>query len=188
MPWISKGQKLYCSISGREIRESDYVVVIPAFEVDPKDPDSVFSDNIALRDEFEKWDLRDRIIARSQKQWVQWYRDSSSYKILVDNENFLIIGSLIEDRITLTFLKHIFGIATSLELWGDFCKQVVFDKGEFWINKTVHISWEVVELSFSVILTSEIEYGSRDRIKVHMREWNQLKEYLSRDSVMHPYD
>jgi hypothetical protein len=189
MPWILKGQKLYCAISGREIHQNDYVVVIPAFDVDPKDPDSIFSDNVALRDEFEKWDLKDRIIARSQKRWVQWYRDSASYKILIDAENFLIMKSLIEDRITLTFLKHVFGIATSLALWEELCKQIiVFDKSEFRVSKTMRISWEVGESLSSVILISEIEDGSRDRIKVPVLEWKQLKEYLSRDSIIHPYD
>jgi hypothetical protein len=63
MPIIFSDQELYCAISGKPIHKDDYALAIPAFPIHPEDPDSLFSDNIALRDEFEKWELRDRIIA-----------------------------------------------------------------------------------------------------------------------------
>lgn len=187
MPWILRDQQLYCAISGKEIHKNDYVVAIPAFEIDPKDPDAIFSDNIALRDEFEQWPLKDKIIAKSQKRWLQKYRNSTSYKILIDSENFLIMKSLIEDRISLTFLKHVFGIATTIALWQKLCQQF-FDseKGLFQLSENARLTWNMeVPLSF-VTLILDIENGSRDRIKVPLTEWLHLKEFLSLDSIINP--
>ena len=187
MPWVFRDEQLYCAISGKEIHDDDYVVVIPAFEINPKDPESIFSDNIALRDEFEQWPLKDKIIAKSQKQWIQWYRDSTSYKILVDNENFLIMKSLLEDRVSLTFLKHVFGIATTSALWKNLCLHILqSDQGEFQVNNNTRIFWDTELTTSHVILILNIENGSKDRIKVPLSEWSSLKDFLSIDSIINP--
>jgi len=183
MPIVLDGQKLYCAISGKVIRNEDYVVLIPAFQVDPEDPDSIFSDNIALRDEFEKWVLKERIIAKAQEPWLQESRSRKSHAVLVDNEYFFITRSLVEERVSLNFMKHVFGIGTSTELWLIFCQQITtLDKNTFQLSPSVTLTWEMVFHSH-IILTREIKNGSKDRINISTKEWSLLKEILSDDSV-----
>lgn len=187
MPWVLRDQQLYCAISGKEIHNSDYVVVIPAFEIDPTDPDSIFSDNVVLRAEFENWPLKDKIIAKSQKRWIQEYRDSTSYRLLIDNENFLVMKSLIEDRVSLTFLKYVFGIATTLGLWEKLCQDMAnLKKGEFQLSKSTRLAWEMKVSSPYVTLIHDVENGFRDRIQVPLPQWVHLKEFLSLDWIMNP--
>lgn len=186
MPIILHGQELYCAISGKLIHKDDYVVVIPAFPIHPDDPDSFFSDNIALRDEFENWKLKDKIIAKAQKVWLEDYRNSKFHKILVDNEYFFLNKSLIEDRVGLTFLKRVFGISTNKKLWTNLCHNITtLDKYEFRLDPGQILTWDTV-FPLYVILVREIENGSRDRVYIPMTEWTALKEILSQDTIAHP--
>lgn len=186
MPSILHGQELYCAISGKPIHEDDYVVVIPAFPVHPNDPDSFFSDNIALRDEFENWRLKDRIIAKAQAVWLKDYRSSKFYKILVDNEYFFLARSLVEDRVSLTYLKHVFGFGTKLDLWVELCHSITnLDKSEFHLSQNEILTWNTVFPSH-VVLIREIKNGSKDRIYVPLAEWAALKEILSQVTITDP--
>ena len=179
MPIILHDQELYCAISGKPIHKDDYVVVIPAFPIQPEDPDSFFSDNIALRDEFENWKLKDQIIAKAQAPWLKEYRSSKFHKTLVDNEYFFLNESLIEDRVSLTFLKHVFGIGTNKKLWTNLCHDITtLNKSEFRLDPGQILTWDTV-FPLYVILIREIENGSRDRVYIPMAEWKTLKEILS---------
>lgn len=185
MPTILNHQNIHCAISGKLIHKEDYVVVIPAFPIHPEDPDSFFSDNIALRDEFEKWPLKDKIIAKAQEVWLKDHRSRKSQKILVDNEYFLVTKNLKEDRISLTFLNHVFGVGTKTIVWTKLCQQVTtLEKNEFVLSPSEKIFWDTTP-SY-VVLIREIRNGSRDRIKIPMAEWLSLKEILAREQVMHP--
>jgi hypothetical protein len=179
MSFLLKGKQQHCAISGKEIRDGDYALLIPTFESHSDDPVNIFSESIVLRNEFEGWALRDEIIGRVREPCTEWYRGSRSYKVLVDTEYFLLARSLVEEKLRLFFQQHIFGLEINAEAWPEFCRQVnSLEKGEFEVHPGTSLAWDKSSPAF-ILLVRNAKDGLDDAIKIPAQEWATLQETLS---------
>ena len=157
---------------------SDDVIIFPYFYSQPGEPEFAYCENVALRSEFEVWHLRDKITKKVRDFWIQEYHQATSFSILAENENYLIARSLIENRVLLFFLNHVFSIEFTRDIWKRF-KDLILTSKEENINTIVEhtLSWSVDHTKSRVsVQTKTIR---RDSIILSIAEWLSLQEVLS---------
>jgi len=166
-----------CAISKKELQEGDDVVHFPYYDAMPSEPEFICCEDIALRSEFEKWQLRDRVIQKVRDFWIREYRDSVYFSILAENEIILISKSYVEDSIRLFFLKYVFDVWLTEDTWKRFQDFVTVEKGSIKLSEKESFSWNVDSAKGSVVL-QKIEVR-KDTIIVPITEWQNLQELLS---------
>lgn len=167
-----------CAISRKSIQASDDVVSFPYFESYPGEPEFVCCENIALRSEFERWRLRDRVIEKVRDFWTRWYRESKFFSILAENESFLIAKSTIENRVLLFFLNHVFSVEFTEDTWRKFSNQILtVEKGNIIANERMVLYWDMNITKGTLTLHTSDDW--RDSIIIRMTEWRSLQKLLT---------
>lgn len=144
-----------CAITRKELKESDNVVHFPYFDALPSEPEFVCCENIALRSEFEKWYLRDRVTQKVREHWLEWSqtKEGKAIVILARNENFLITKGIYDKGIALFFLNHVFHISLPINLWDKFTKIILTtDTSEIKTFGEDSFQWNVDAIKGNVIL------------------------------------
>ena len=167
----------HCAISGKPLEQQDFVVVFPVYKSHLGEPEHICSENIALRDEFENWQYRDRVISRVRSAWVEWYRNTKSYSILWDHDSFLVVESLLEDKIRIFFLNHVFAVELIKEQWNEFQqKTLTIREGHILLRSNVSLFWKTYP-SYTNLLIVDKEW--RDTIDIPSSEWEHLMRFFS---------
>ena len=167
-----------CAISRKDLKESDDVVSFPFFESQPNDPEFICCEDIALRSEFEKWYLRDKVIKKVRDLWVEQCHERSFILILAENENYLIIESIFEKGITLFFLNHVFRVDFTDAIWKRFGGLILAtEQGNISTMVNHSLNWVVDTANGTVSL--QIRNARKDSIVIPIAEWLNLQELLS---------
>ncbi|HEU0291249.1 MAG TPA: hypothetical protein VFR47_00835 [Anaerolineales bacterium] len=167
-----------CVISGKKMNTTDNVVFFPYFDSHPGDPDFVYCESAALRSEFEKWHLRDRIIKKVRDFWIQWSHEKRPISILIENQNFLIVKSEIEKKISLFCLNHVFSVDFTIDAWKRFVDlMLTSEKSHINTIENDSLFWNVNTTNDNVMLQA---IGiRRDSIVMPLTDWLNLQELLS---------
>jgi hypothetical protein len=169
-----------CAISRKELQESDDVVSFPFFDSKPGEPKSICCEDIALRSEFEKWYLRDRVIQKVRDFWFQWSQMKKDIAILIlaENENFLITKGIYDKGVALFFLNHVFYVWVAIDIWDRFVDLILTsDKGELNTFGEHSFHWGVDTTQDNMIV--QIKSVRKDTIVIPMAEWLNLQELVS---------
>ena len=165
----------FCQISGRKLHRGDHVVVFPPFKCARQSPEFVYSDGIALRDEFEKWELKTTVTKLVQDFWIDTYRDNKYFPILFEDDYYLIVKSLAErGRVDMFFLKHVLHFSFWANSWPQFCEQMVsLENGVVRLSDISILEWKIEYPQ----VTIEIKYDKiyDDQIIIPVEEWAHLQ-------------
>lgn len=177
------GRPLICAISGKEITEQDNVIFFPPFSFcTPQDPEFICYEGHVLREEFEKWVYRESVINKVKETEVVGYLNRQSFKIIIQDENFLLVKQIYNGGYRLFFHKYSFYTAEiKNEIWPSLFSRLVSEYGEIDLNFRTKFSWE--DCLTKVILSKEsYEFGRvlRDRVEIPKTEWNCFRETLSK--------
>jgi hypothetical protein len=168
-----------CAISRQEMDEDDNVVIFPFFESQPGEPEFFLCENIALRSEFEKWHLRDRVIKKVRDFWLQWSQEKIgiAISILAENENFLITKGIYDKGVLLVFLNHVFSVSTPIDAWDSLADLILTaEKGDMDTFGDHSFHWDIDPTHNNMIL--QIRSVRKDTIIIPMTEWQNLQELL----------
>lgn len=171
-------EKTRCAISNKIITDSDYVMGFYAFPYyEPPHPLSVCYDNVALRDEFNKWEFREAVTEELSKIWTQRYGKSDAYQtVIFKDDSYIIAKGTIDANVRIWFLKHIFTLTVSKVDWKAFCQTLLDDQKEisFDLHKDSHLlvrkENEGVKIYYDRL---------RDRIKLDFLEWHYFLSILA---------
>ena len=167
-----------CAISGKETKVDDDVVIFPYFDSNPGEPEFICCENIALRSEFERWYLKESVITKVRDFWVQRFHEKSFLLILAENENFLIVKSMIEKGVSLFFLNHVFSVDFRGDAWEKFAALIpTAEKSSINISEKYSLSWNMDTPKANMIL--QIRSIRKDTIVIPIDEWIKLQELLS---------
>ncbi len=170
-----------CAISGKELQESDDTVHFPCFNSLPGEPEFVYCENIALRSEFEKWHLRDRVAQKVRDFWFEWSqtRENIAIIILARNENYLITKGIYDKGVALFFLNPVFDFGLPIDLWDRFVDLILTaDTGKINTFEEDSFDWNIDSIKDNVILQINT-LVRKDTIVIPMTEWLNLQELLS---------
>lgn len=167
-----------CAISGKEMKISDDVVIFPYFDSQPGEPEFICCESAALRNEFERWYLKDKVIQKVRDFWVQRTHEKRFLLILAENENFLIVTSTIEKGVSLFFLNHVFSIDFTIDAWERFVDLMrTAEKGDINTIEKNSLYWDAATKKGSAFL--QIRATRKDSITIRINEWLNLQELLS---------
>ena len=170
-----------CAITRKELKESDDVVHFPYFDALPGEPEFICCEDIALRSEFEKWYLRDRVTQKVRDFWLEWsqMKENIAIIILARNENYLITKGIYDKGIALFFLNHVFNVWLPIDLWDRFVDLILTaDTGKIHTFEEDSFHWNVDAINGNVILQINT-LVRKDTIVIPMAEWLNLQELLS---------
>lgn len=165
-----------CAVSGKLIKHGDRVVAFPVYESHPGEPEYVCSENIALRDEFENWQYKDRVVSKVRMAWVSWYRSSTSYSILWDDDSFLIVKSLLENKLRIFFLNHVFAVEVVKEKWEEFQHKLTIGDGQIVLRANASLSW-MASPPYTNLLLVDNEW--KDSVNILSSDWERLVRFFS---------
>jgi|GEM_PF-6579848 len=167
-----------CAISNKETKIDDDVVTFPYFDAKPGDAEFICCEDIALRSEFEKWYLKERVVEKVRNFWTQQYHRARSFLILAENENFLIAKSKVENKVLLFFLNHVFSIEFTKDTWKTFGNLILTAEiGDIKTNKQNSLYWNVDDAKGNLFL--QVKSIRKDSITIPMAEWQNLQDLLS---------
>jgi len=169
-----------CAISRKELQDSDDIISFSFFDSKPGEPEFFLCENIALRSEFEKWQLRDSVIQKVRDFWIQWSRMKKdiAISILAENENFLITKGIYDKGIALFFLNHVFHVWLPIDLWDRFVDLILTtNKGGLNTFGEHSFHWDADITQNNMIL--QIKSVRKDTIVIPMAEWLNLRELVS---------
>lgn len=167
-----------CSISGKPISRQDHAIGFPMFESSPDEPEFVCAENIVLRNEFEKWAFKDRVVEKVRRFCVNSHRNSKFFRVVAEDEFFLVVKSLIEDKVSLFFLKHVFALEMNKGTWKDLCRKVTnSESGNLLLDPNLLFSWERAHDRYTLSLMNR--NGWPDTVEISAMEWTKLKLLLS---------
>jgi len=178
MPFIIIGRTT-CCISGKLLQADDKIVAFPPFACDSNEAEFVCYEGVALREEFETWVLRNSITKRVKEFWVQSYHTTKAFRVITEDDDYLLVRSLAESKLRLFFLQHVFGIDIPRTNWREFCKQL----GTAEMTTVIPLETGIV-LSFAkevdrVSLCLRIEEAlGHDCIDLSPTEWLRLQTVL----------
>jgi len=176
-------ERTLCAISGRIITDTDRVLCFPPFPCGFDDPECICSDACVLRDEFEKWEFRDRVVRMVREFWVQWYHASKAFTVVFENEHFLFVRGKVEPKMRVFFLRYAFVIDIPLAEWQEFRAELHS------VADMVHLPYSTINLSFRRIddkmqVCIDAAGTGSDCIEMSSLEWSGLKHILSEPSVL----
>lgn len=164
-----------CEISKRIIQKGDYCFWLPSFPCDPQDPFSKYSGAWALRDEFEKWELRGDLVRKVRETWKQAFSDPKSlesFLVLFHDDTYLIIKSQRSKGAEIVFWDHLFVLDVQRVTWKKFYNQMLGPISEIALDPyAVKEEGETIEIS--------VNLGDRqDRIELSLQEWEHFQDAL----------
>lgn len=177
MPIVFVG-KTRCAISNKIITDSDYIMGFHAFPYyEPPHPLSVCYDNVALRDEFNKWEFRKQVTEELSKIWTQRYGKSDAYQtIIFKDDSYIIAKGSIGANVRIWFLKHIFTLTVSKGVWNAFCQTLLDDQKEISFDLDTNSHLLVRKENEGVEIYCE---PLKDRIKLDVPEWHHFLSILA---------
>lgn len=177
------GRPLICAISGKEINEQDNIIFFPPFSsCTPQDPEFICYEGHVLREEFEKWSYRESVISKVKETEVFSYLNRKSFKIVIQDDSFLLVKQIYDGGYRLFFHKYSFYTGEiNGKIWPSFLKRLISEYGEINLDSSTKFSWE--DRLTKVILSREsyvFQRVLRDRIEIPKTEWNYFRELLSK--------
>ena len=164
-----------CAISGKEVQEGDNFFGLPAFPCGPQDPLANYCEACVLRDEFEKWELREVLVQKVKEFWGQWLSTSEFSSSIFHDDIYLIVKNRADNSVRIHFIQHLFLIHVQRKDWKEFYGQMMGPVNEISIGHytiyTIRKKEEKVEIS------ETYKYG-QDRIEVTLEEWEHLQDAL----------
>lgn len=164
-----------CGISQRIIQKGDRCFWLPTFPCDPQDPLSKYSGACVLRDEFEKWELREELVRKIRETREQALSDSKSLKacpILFHDNTYLIIKARGSKKIEIIFWQHLFALDIPQGEWRNFYSQMLSLVDEIALDpNAIKEQEEKVKISGNA-------WGAGDCIELSLQEWKHLLDAL----------
>ncbi len=184
MPMVIRG-KTTCAISGKIVDVKEKIIGFPTFIGDPRDPAFVCSEACVLRDEFEKWDLKDHVIKKLREFWSLSYRMKTEvWTVIFEDSNYLFVKSEVEDKVRILFHQHVFTIDVPKAIWHEFCKRLLSDWDVVSISPYSNRTLLFRKRAEKVEISSRYREGWRDCINLSWPEWSHFKSILAANEAL----
>lgn len=178
LDWFKKARKMRsaigspCGISRRIIQKDDNFFWIPMFPCNSRDPLAKYRETCVLRDEFEKWELKEPLVQKVKEFWEQWYSTSGSFSIVFHDDVYLIVKNKMRQDAIICFLRSLFFVSVPREEWKEFCDQMMGPISEISTDFcTVKEKGQRVEIEI-------VMKYRRDCIEVTLQEWEHFQSAL----------